>query len=990
MVLFPLLNGSPFAVPGASSFTDFKAMERAFASKLITPAQLKNAVCVELNKLLAPIREKFQSPALKDLAKKAYPAEQAAPTPAPVVKPTPEPTPTEWLLLLDPKSPAATKCHLACTVGGLKVKVVTKAPPLAAAPPGVPMLSSTDGLVVLFGATAICAYAAAAAKFESNPASDSWLEWEEASSPAIEALFTALSKKADASHPAGEAALAALDGAIKAQGGLTKAGKLTSADVSIFGSVLPGFRKNGLVKVEKYPSLNGWFGKMARAHPALMAAWTAANALPVKKAAGGEAAASGGSAVASKAKYQGNLMKYVELVVEEALLATFPSAMEGEKVMVTPSRPMKGKASASHYQCNNAMALFKKIGKGGDFNAPNDVALALADAISSVEAFEEVSAAAGYVNITIAKTWVQKELSKSVSTGIVFPPQKKQKCIVDFSSPNIAKEMHVGHLRSTIIGESICRVLDWLGHDVSRVNHVGDWGTQFGMLITHLKDEFPNFLNERPPIGDLQEFYKASKKRFDVDEEFKKRAYTAVVSLQQGAAAELEGKPACEEVLGWRILCDISRAEFDKIYTRLDINGLVEKGESFYNPYLPKTVEDLLSAKVAKEEATDKGTCVIAEDLLITEPHLHACAKQVKIEGIDEKSSAKDIKSLLKDYNGLSNVKVAKDKDMNGKVTGGSSAVVDFKTRADAEAAMSAWKGSEKMVWNNTPPPLMVQKSDGGYGYDSTDMAAIRYRIDEEKADWIIYVTDVGQSLHFQLVFDAARKAKWLNPEKVRVDHIGFGLVLSPDGGKFKTRSGETVRLVDLLDEAKDRAIKVIGESNKDDNLTPEEIIAAGPIMGYGAVKYADLSNVLDKDYTFDFDKMLNFKGNTAVYLLYAYARVQSIFRKCNVVGADRVTFAKKCVLPAVAEPEEWDIAMQLSRFGEMVDVLVLDLHPHHITDFAYKLAEFLQKFCGSKNCNVLRCEPEVQQARLSLLHLANTTLGQCMKLVGIDTLEKL
>jgi len=562
---------------------------------------------------------------------------------------------------------------------------------------------------------------------------------------------------------------------------------------------------------------------------------------------------------------------------------------------------------------------------------------------------------------------------------------------VDFSSPNIAKDMHVGHLRSTIIGESICRILSWIGHKVVKRNHVGDWGTQFGMLITHLVDSYPDFLKERPAIADLQKFYKESKKRFDDEPEFKKRAYQAVVNLQKGERDVAQGKKPCVELQGWKILCDVSRAQFDQIYSRLNIEGLEEVGESFYNLKLPKTVDDLIACGVAREEATDKGTCVIAENLLITEPHLHACAKQISIRNIDEKETTKTMQAKLKDYDGVDKVKAMKDKDASGTPLGTCSATVEFKNRAAAEAGKARAESAGMTVeWNNPPPPLMVRKSDGGYGYDSTDMAAVRHRVDSEKAEWIIYVTDVGQSLHFQLIFDAARKAKWLDEAKVRVDHIGFGLVLAPDGGKFKSRSGDTVRLVDLLDEAKDRAVKVIREMDEKQLLNEEEIVAAGPIMGYGAVKYADLSNVLDKDYTFDFDKMLNFKGNTAVYLLYAYARVQSIFRKCNMTGADREAFAKRGVSPAIEQPEEWDIALHLARFGETVDEVTKDLHPHRITDFAYKLAECLQKFCGAKNCKVLDSEKSVLEARLALLHLANNTLGQCLYLVGIDTLEKL
>jgi len=747
-----------------------------------------------------------------------------------------------------------------------------------------------------------------------------------------------------------------------------------------------------MLKGDRYPCISGWFAKKAQSHPALMAAWMGGMSLPTPKA---ESAAAGSSTSASSdISFTGSLMKYVSDAFGVALNAAFPEAMKDEKVLVQQTRAIKGKPALGEYQCNNSMAIFRKVGKGGSINSPNDVAEAVKAAFPSCDAISEVSCGGGYVNVSLNKEWVQAQLVKFVKAGMKFPTKKKMRCVVDFSSPNIAKEMHVGHLRSTIIGEAISRILQWLGHEVLKRNHVGDWGTQFGMLITHLTDSFPDFLTKRPPIGDLQKFYKESKVRFDSDEDFKQRSHLAVVALQDGERDAAAGKPECVELQGWKILCDISRKEFDKLYTRLNIEDLEEKGESFYNLMLPKTVDDLLAAKVAKEEATAKGTCVIADGLLVTEPHLHPCAKQIKIPCDAGMNKKKANSTIASQYEGVAvdKTKVGEDKDMEGKSLEipSFSAILEFKTRALAEAAMKKAAPSGA-TWNNTPPPLMVRKSDGGYGYDSTDMAAIRYRVDEEKADWIIYVTDAGQSLHFQLVFDAARKAGWVDEAKVRIDHIGFGVVLSADGTKFKTRSGETVRLVDLLDEAKNRSLAVIQENNKENKLTEEQVQTAAPIMGYGAVKYADLSNNLEGNYKFDFDNMLNFKGNTAVYLLYAYARVQSIFTKAEEKhGVKREELVSKGVPPACEQSEEWELLLHLIRFGETVDQVIDDLHPHHITDFAHQLAGKVQMFCGSKTCRVLGSEQHIMEGRLALLHVANETLKKCLDLVGIDTVERL
>ncbi|XP_048459425.1 arginine--tRNA ligase, cytoplasmic [Rhincodon typus] len=324
----------------------------------------------------------------------------------------------------------------------------------------------------------------------------------------------------------------------------------------------------------------------------------------------------------------------------------------------------------------------------------------------------------GFINVHLNKEFVSKLLTDLLVNG-VQPPLvgPKRKVVVDFSSPNIAKEMHVGHLRSTIIGDSMCRLFEFVGYDVLRLNHVGDWGTQFGMLIAHLQDKFPDYLVVSPPIGDLQAFYKESKKRFDEEEAFKKRAYECVVQLQSHNP---------EIIKAWNLICDVSRKEFQKIYDCLDIQ-LIERGESFY------------------------------QDMMV------------------------DVVKLFE------------------------------------EKGMTQLDEGRKIVF---PPgcslPLTIEKSDGGYTYDTSDLAALRQRIFDEKADMIIYVVDSGQSVHFQTIFAAAQMIGWYDPKKIRVEHTGFGVVLGEDKKKFKTRSGETVRLIDLLNEGLKRSMEKLLAKERD------------------------------------------------------------------------------------------------------------------------------------------------------------------------------
>ena len=413
------------------------------------------------------------------------------------------------------------------------------------------------------------------------------------------------------------------------------------------------------------------------------------------------------------------------------------------------------------------MSLFKHLkstGQGGAaLRSPGDVAKAICAAAEPFAVLRSLEAAPnGFINVWVDDAWVVGELMQVGKDNKIVPlAVPKRKIAVDFSSPNIAKEMHVGHLRSSIIGECLCRALEFQGHEVLRINHTGDWGTQFGMLITHLLDEHPNFTSDPPNISDLNVFYKASKQRFDADEDFKTRAHAAVVRLQSGGETELK----C-----WKCLCDISRAMFQQVYARLDV-VTHECGESFYNPLIPAALDELQGAGLITLE--DNG------------------AKLVWLEG---------------------------------------------------------WPAPQG-------PPLIVQKGDGGYGYDSTDITAIKYRFQELEADRLIYVTDAGQRTHFELIFAAAEKMRWPQTKfgegNYRIDHCGFGLVCGKDGKKYKTRSGEVTRLVDLLDEAV-RRVK-FGHENEETKestmglaervekkmsyLDPADIDEAAAIIGYVRAK---------------------------------------------------------------------------------------------------------------------------------------------------------
>lgn len=554
-----------------------------------------------------------------------------------------------------------------------------------------------------------------------------------------------------------------------------------------------------------------------------------------------------------------------------------------------------------NYQCNSPMQIFQALKAKGDcpFKRAAEVAEVVVSKISATARSQMMSnvtiSPQGFINVHLAPAYLSRLVAKVISDGPEPPSTKKRKIVVDFSSPNIAKEMHVGHLRSTIIGDTICRILEFCGHTVDRVNHVGDWGTQFGMLILHLKEEFPDFINSPPNITDLTLFYKGAKKRFDEDPAFKELARQTVVKLQSG-------DPECREV--WNLLCDISRKEFDKVYARLGV-VVHECGESFYNDRIPEVIETLEA--IPDLVSSDEGAkCIFMRPLW--------------------------------DY------------------------------------------------------PLFLQKSDGGYGYDSTDMAALRYRLFELDADWILYITDAGQESHFRMCFEAVRRAGWLDENRHRVDHLGFGVVQGNDGKRFKTRSGETVRLVDLLDEAKVRMEESLKARQQEGKcqLNDDEILKAAQDIGYGAVKYFDLSKHPATNYQFSYDKMLSTNGDTNVYLQFAHARLASIVRKGKEdhgVDVDQLVAGGNHAV--LEDPHEISLALELLTFTDIVEHVLLDFLPHRVCEFLYRVSEKFSQFVTK--CFVLQKGDRAKmESRLILCEAAGRIMRVGFQLLGINPLQRI
>ncbi len=572
----------------------------------------------------------------------------------------------------------------------------------------------------------------------------------------------------------------------------------------------------------------------------------------------------------------------------QALVAAFGQELAATDPLLVPaSNPKFG-----DYQSNVAMSLAKPLKQ-----KPRDIAQKIVDHLNVSDICETPEIAGpGFINLMIKPSYLEAQLGSIVGFARlgVDRVDSPQKIVVDFSSPNIAKEMHVGHLRSTIIGDCIARILEFRGHEVLRLNHVGDWGTQFGMLITYLREAYPEALTKADAleIGDLVAFYKKAKQRFDEDEMFREMSRQAVVKLQAGDP---------ETIAAWKLLCDQSRREFQAIYDLLDIR-LTERGESFYNPFLPAVVADLDDLGLLQE---DQG------------------AKCVFLEGFTNKEG--------------------------------------------------------------NPQPLIVQKSDGGYNYATTDLAALRYRIKEDGAKRIIYVTDSGQSTHFAQVFQVATRAGWI-PDDVDVVHVPFGLVQGEDGKKLKTRAGETVRLRDLLDEAIARAkadleMRLQAEGRSE---TPEFIDRVAKVVGLSAVKYADLSQNRTSSYIFSYDKMLALQGNTAPYMLYAYVRVQGISRKGDI-DFEHLGVGKQIILK---EETEIALAKHILLFSEAIAAVETELLPNRLCQYLFELSQKFNQFYD--RCPVLQAKEPFHTSRLLLCDFTARILKLGLNLLGIEVLDRM
>lgn len=579
-----------------------------------------------------------------------------------------------------------------------------------------------------------------------------------------------------------------------------------------------------------------------------------------------------------------NIISVLHKRADEAIRSAFGDA---DPKLLASEVTVSTQAQFGDYQCNNALKIGKALGI-----PPRQAAEKIVSHFAKDGMIEKLEIAGpGFINITLSHAFLAGQVDQILhNPRLGVPPlPKKEKVIVEFSSPNVAKELHVGHLRSTIIGDALARLFEFLGDNVLRLNHIGDWGTQFGMLIVYMKEKVPDVFKGKKEanLTELMGWYKDSKKLFDEDPEFKKRAQLQVVELQSGDP---------ETIAAWKKICEISRHSYQEIYDLLDVK-LVERGESYYNPELSGIIDDL----------TKKELITISDG-----------AKCVYLDGF-----------------------VSRD---------------------------------------GTPLPMIVQKSDGGYNYDTTDMAAIRQRIQVEKADRIIYVTDAGQSLHFAMLFKAAEKAGYLDPAKVRVDHVPFGVVLGADGKKFKTRSGDTEKLIDLLFEAVDHAKKIMTERLPD--LSSEELDRISRILGIDAIKYADLSCHRIKDYVFSYERMLKFEGNTAAFLLYAYVRIQGIKRKVGKNIDDVVKNAKV----NLEHPTEIALALHLRRFGEVLDMMSRDLLPNRLCDYLYELAEKFHAFF--RDCRV-EGDPK-EDSRMLLCEATARIMEKGLNILGLKTLEKM
>ena len=635
-------------------------------------------------------------------------------------------------------------------------------------------------------------------------------------------------------------------------------------------------------------------------------------------------------------------MNLYQTVEREAQTAFAAAGIADSPVVLQPTK----NAEHGDFQINGVMGAAKKAKQN-----PRELAQKVAEVLADNAVIESAEVAGpGFINLRLRPEFLAQNIQTALNDARfgVAKTDKPQTVVIDYSSPNLAKEMHVGHLRSSIIGDSISRVLEFMGNTVIRQNHVGDWGTQFGMLVAYLVEQQKD--NAAFELADLEQFYRAAKVRFDEDPAFADTAREYVVKLQGGD----------ETVLAlWKQFVDISLSHAQAVYDTLGLKLRPEDvaGESKYNDDLQPVVDDLVQKGLAVE---DDGAKVVFLD--------------------------------------------------------------EFKNKEGEPAA------------------FIVQKQGGGFLYASTDLACLRYRIGRLKADRLLYVVDHRQALHFEQLFTTSRKAGYL-PEDVKAEFIGFGTMMGKDGKPFKTRSGDTVKLVDLLDEAINRAEQVVKEKNPKWQLTTEledglkkissltnsdnlknklkynlenkkleitlenDVVYHLPIdkidkivrgaeeytdtalsdaekiarvVGIGAVKYADLSKNRTSDYVFDWDAMLSFEGNTAPYLQYAYTRVQSVFRKAGEWDATAPT--------VLTEPLEKQLAAELLKFEDVLQSVADTAYPHYLAAYLYQIATLFSRFYEA--CPILKSEGATRNSRLQLAKLTGDTLKQGLELLGIDVLD--
>ncbi|EIV7687629.1 arginine--tRNA ligase [Salmonella enterica] len=576
-----------------------------------------------------------------------------------------------------------------------------------------------------------------------------------------------------------------------------------------------------------------------------------------------------------------NIQALLSEKVSQAMIAA------GAPADCEPQVRQSAKVQFGDYQANGMMAVAKKLGM-----APRQLAeqvlthLDLSGIASKVEI-----AGPGFINIFLEPAFLAKQVQQALASdrlGVSQPT--RQTIVVDYSAPNVAKEMHVGHLRSTIIGDAAVRTLEFLGHHVIRANHVGDWGTQFGMLIAWLEKQQQENAGDMA-LADLEGFYRDAKKHYDEDEAFAERARNYVVKLQSGDAYFREM---------WRKLVDITMTQNQITYDRLNVTLMRDDvmGESLYNPMLPGIVADLKAKGLAVES---EGATVVFLD--------------------------------------------------------------EFKNK------------------EGDPMGVIIQKKDGGYLYTTTDIACAKYRYETLHADRVLYYIDSRQHQHLMQAWTIVRKAGYV-PDSVPLEHHMFGMMLGKDGKPFKTRAGGTVKLADLLDEALERARRLVAEKNPD--MPADELEKLANAVGIGAVKYADLSKNRTTDYIFDWDNMLAFEGNTAPYMQYAYTRVLSVFRKADI---DEQALASAPVI--ISEDREAQLAARLLQFEETLTVVAREGTPHVMCAYLYDVAGLFSGFY--EHCPILSAENDaVRNSRLKLAQLTAKTLKLGLDTLGIETVERM